>query len=537
MDRVRDLTDMIQEAKGGYTYYEKVVGELNDSYLLRMNPDQYKWLEERAKSRLYFPKINAKSKRITDSLSETYFNNDTFAKLGEYINTDPRIIAKWQKATDHYTEMLNLYKTFSPIFLKAPFSLNSCVKVYWSNGQCAIDEINFDDIYYDPYAETSDDIRYIVNRIRKTKGDLLDMQKAGIYKIPAKEIKDTIQETKPYERFELYDVYYRAEDGWELATVYNDSLVLRDKVKLKDGQPFIWGYMLPQIKDINEETFVCAYGEAPVASMLPLQNEMNTTRNQIIDAMKQHLSPKLMIPKTSGISRVDLENPTMPIFTSQAGQITIVPPANTQSALQNIELIERESSEVVGVSPQNNGTAPNRKETATQASIMANEGSVRIQGYVRTFNETFFEPIFERLAKLVWFYGDEHFFLGIDRTNLPSFKVSLNTGIGALNKEVQKQGLMEAYQMTQGQIQAHMALQDIDGAMRMLRSSDKILKEVLPLFGIKDVDEFLGEEKNESGRNFIERHLPDASEQGEGQGLAAEPELQGMADVPNPAMA
>jgi hypothetical protein len=264
---------------------------------------------------------------------------------------------------------------------------------------------------------------------------------------------------------------------------------------------------------------------------------MNTTRNQIIDAMKQHLSPKLMIPKTSGISRVDLENPTMPIFTSQAGQITIVPPANTQSALQNIELIERESSEVVGVSPQNNGTAPNRKETATQASIMANEGSVRIQVYVRTFNETFFEPIFERLAKLVWFYGDEHFFLGIDRTNLPSFKVSLNTGIGALNKEVQKQGLMEAYQMTQGQIQAHMALQDMDGAMRMLRASDKILKEVLPLFGIKDVDEFLGEEKNESGRNFTERHVQDAGRTGEDAGAMGNPALQGLDGVPNPTMA
>lgn len=532
MDRLRELTDMLEEARNGYTYYEKIAAELNDAFFLRMNKDRYKWLEERGKSRLYFPKINAKSKRITDSLSETYFNNDTFAKLGEYINTDAKVLEKWQKAIDHYTEMMNLYKTFSPIFLKAPFSLMSCVKVYWANGLVNVDEIGFDDIYFDPHAETADDVRYIINRMRKTKGDLLDMQKAGIYDKGA-DIKNSISETKPYERFEIFDIYYKVEEGWELATIYNDSLLLRDKKKLQDGQPFVWGYMLPQVKDINESVFVCAYGEAPVAAMLPLQDEMNTTRNSIIDAMKQHLSPKIVIPKTSGVSRVDLENPTMPIFSSSGVKIDVIPAANPSVAFQNVELIERESSEVVGVSPQMNGTAPQRRETATQASIMANEGSVRIQGYVRTFNETFFEPIFERVAKLVWKYGDEHFFLGIDRANLPSFKVSLNTGIGALNKEVQKQGLMEAYQMAQGQMQAHLALQDMDGAERMLKASGKIFKEVLPLFGIKDVEQFLGKEQNDSGRNFIERHIPEAIYAIQGAGAVAEPAIQGMDSVPS----
>lgn len=496
MDRVRFLSDMISESRIGFNYYERAMRDMIDAYLLRMNPDQYKWLEERAKSRLYFPKLNAKAKRITDSLTETYFNSDKFAKLGEYINTDPKIMEKWQNAIDHYTEMINMYKTFNPIFLKAPFMPLSVVKVYWYNDLAQIDEVNIDDIFFDPSAETSDDVRYIVNRVRMTKGDMEMMQKAGIYSNKSN-INDFVTEVKPYERFEVYDIYYRTAEGWELSTIYNEAEILRDKQKLKDGQPFVWGYMLPQIRDIEESNFVAVYGEAPLASMLPLQEELNSTRNQMIDAMKQHLAPKLIMPKSSGISRLDLETPSKPIFTSAPAGITIVPPANIQSAQANIMQIDMEASEVSGVSPQNNGVAPQRKETATQASIMANEGSVRIQGYVRTYNETFFEPIFEKIAMLVWKYGDATFFTGIDRKEVPSFKVSLNTGIGALNKEIQKQGLSEAYQMLTGQMQAHMALQDMEGATKMLKASSKVIRDLLPLYGIKNIEDYIGKEEDE----------------------------------------
>jgi len=496
MDRLRFLTDMKDEARNGFNHYEGVIQELIDAYLLRMKPDQFKWLEDRAKSRLYFPKLNAKSKRITDSLTETYFNNDTFAKLAEYINTDPHIVEKWQKAIDHYTEMLNLYKTFNPIFLKAPFMPLSVVKVYWNGDLASIDEINIDDVFFDPYAETSNDVRYIVNRIRATKGDIEKLQKDGIYDKSFK-VDDIIQEVKPYERFEIYDIYYITPDGWELATIFQDSTIFRDEVKLKDGQPFVWGYMLPQIRDIEEDNFVAVYGEAPLAAMIPLQDELNTTRNQMIDASKQHLSPKLIMPKTAGISRLDLETPSKPIFTNAPSGITIVPLPNLQAAQVGIQLIDQESSEVTGVSPQNNGISPTRQETATQSSIMANEGSVRLQGYIRTFNETFFEPIFERLAMLVWRYGDATFFSGIDRSQVPSFKISLNTGVGALNKEVQKQGLTEAYQVVSNQMQAHMAIGNQNGVKSMLKASDKIIRDLLPLFGIKNLDEYLGKEEDE----------------------------------------
>ena len=62
MDRDRFIADMLSEAKTGYGYYEGAIQQMIDAYLLRMDAQQYKWLEDRAKSRIYFPKLNAKAK-------------------------------------------------------------------------------------------------------------------------------------------------------------------------------------------------------------------------------------------------------------------------------------------------------------------------------------------------------------------------------------------------------------------------------------------------------------------------------------------
>jgi hypothetical protein len=126
---------------------------------------------------------------------------------------------------------------------------------------------------------------------------------------------------------------------------------------------------------------------------------------------------------------------------------------------------------------------------------MANEGSVRLQGYIRTYNETFFEPIFERLAFLVWKYGDPIFFAGFNRGEVPSFNVNLNTGIGALNKEVQKRSLMDAGQIIGAQFGMCLQVGDQIGAEKMKEANEKILLELLPLYGIKNPNEFIGKEE------------------------------------------
>jgi len=418
-------------------------------------------------------------------------------------------VAKEQLTAEQMAEqqMLNLYKTFQPMFQEVPYIGTSIAKVYWANDRCRIDKMDIRDVWFDPKARTSEDVRYIVDNVYLTIGDIKKMQKSGVFKKSVK-VDEVFIESIPSERFKIQEVYFQDDKGWKVTTVYKDSVFFRENTELQDGQPFVWGYLLPQLRTIIDDVFVCAYGEPVINCIIPLQNELNETRNRMIDGMKQHLMPKIIMPKSAGVSRQDLETVGKPIFTSNPAGVTIVPQPNLSSSQMNLQIIDNEMSETVGVSPQQNGVGANRQQTATETSIQSNEGSVRMQGYIRTFNETMFEKGFERLAMLVWKYGDPMFFMGIDRSQVPSYKVTLNTGIGALNKEVQKNGLMQAHQMIGQQLQMAMGLQDMDGAMRMARASEKIVREVLPLFGIKNVDEFIGKEEKTNDTNIANSSSP-----------------------------
>ncbi len=501
-ERAALLDELVSRAKQGFEYYKSDFDKLNAAYLLALDEKQAQSLKERGKAGLFIPKINAKAKRITDALCETYFSNDEFAKLECYINSREEVLEKWQEALNHYTTSIRLYKALTPMFQKIPFLGTSVAKVFWRGNLPVIEEVELDDVYFDPSARDHDDIRYYVNRVWLSFEDTQTLAERGIYNKKAVEEVVTDDEFMKFDRLEVFDVYEKRGEKWYLSTLYQ-SAILRDSVELKDGSPFIIGYMIPQVRDFNESNFVCAYGEPPLASIMPLQEEMNFTRNAFIDAVNMHLKPKYVLPLSANVPRYELEGIGGAIYMSDPGQIGFVPQPDISAAQANIALIDNEMSEASGVSPQQNGATTVRKETATMASIMANEGSVRIQGYVRAYNETFVEPLFERLAMLVWKYGARELFAGYGRDEVPSFKVGLNTGIGALNKEVQKEGLMQASAAINAQFGLYAQTQDVEGMKKMTRANERVIRQILPLYGIKNVDEFLGEQDKEKLNDII----------------------------------
>lgn len=483
------LKELDTKARAGYERYKKAFDELNEAYLLCLAPELENTLTRRNKSKNFIPKLNAKAKRIYDGLTETYFNNDKFAKLEPYINSSNDVIDKWQEALDHYCEMLGLYRVFAPIFLRAPFSASLVVKVFWDDKKqkAVVEDVGLDRIFFDPQAQSVDDVRYLVNDIYLTELDLAQAKKDKSLSYDDELFKGK----NPYERFKITEYYEKIGPSWYVSSLY-EGAVLRARVKLKDGQPFVWGWLLPQIRRNDEEDFVCAYGEPALGAILPLQHEMNVVRNSMTDIIRQQTNPRLIIDSSSMTDAAQFDTLSPVVNVERGGYMGVVPVGDLSGTQFGLGVIEQEMSETSGVSPQQNGTQTVRKETATMASIMANEGSVRLQGYIRTFNETFFEPIFERLAKLVWKYGDSMFFAGYVRQEIPSFNVNLNTGIGALNKEVQKQSLMDASAVIGAQFNMCLQTGDANGAERMKRANEKILSELLPLYGIKKPDEFLG---------------------------------------------
>ncbi|HDZ4946028.1 TPA: hypothetical protein RTG46_001657 [Campylobacter jejuni] len=483
-ERVSFLTQLISESKSGYENYKPHFKELQDAYLLENKAMQR--LRKRNKSSIYIPKINAKVKYLITSLNDVYFNSERMADIETYINSDDTIIELWQNAIDFYSGKINMFKIFQPLFLDVLLVGTSIAKVTWHKGIPRIERVDIDSIFFDPNALNSEDIGYIVNEIYLTYSQITERQKLGFYK--KIEIEKLFNEDDEYKKVKLYDIYERKnDDEWVVSTLFENNL-LRNEVILKDGQPFIWGSMLPQLKKIDNEDYVSAYGEPIMASAMPLQDEINVTRNLLIDAVRSHITPKIIVAKSMGISREDIETLGKPISADDPKGVQILPPPNVNSAGMNLQLLESELTEVTGVSPQNNGAQTAQNETATEISIKAQEGGRRSADYIRQYNETFIEPLFDRFAMLVFKYGEDSFFNGFQREDVPSFRFKIQTGTGAMNKEVRRAGIQASMQVFSQLYQMYMSIGDANSAYGIINASKELTKELLPILGVKNVN-------------------------------------------------
>ncbi|ENY6720737.1 hypothetical protein ACFZWW_001690 [Campylobacter jejuni] len=493
-ERVSFLTQLISESKSGYENYKPHFKGLQDAYLLENKIMQK--LRKRNKSNIYIPKINSKVKYLITSLNEVYFNSERMADIETYINSDDTIIQLWQNAIDFYSGKINMFKIFQPLFLDVLLVGTSIAKLTWHKGMPRIERVGIDSIFFDPNALNSEDVGYIVNEIYLTYNQIYERQKLGFYKNI--ETPKLFDEEDEYKKVKLYDIYERKnDDAWVVSTLFENHL-LRNEVILQDGQPFVWGSMLPQLKKIDNENYISAYGEPIMASAMPLQDEINITRNLLIDAVRTHIMPKIMMPKSMGVSREDIETLGKPIYTDDPKGVQILPPPDVNSAGMNLQLLESELTEVTGVSPQNNGAQTAHNETATEISIKAQEGGRRSADYIRQYNETFIEPLFDRFAMLVFKYGEDNFFKGFQREDIPSFRFKIQTGTGAMNKEIRRAGIQASMQVFSQLYQMYMSIGDANSAYGIINASKELTKELLPLLGVKNVNSlFAFEDKGE----------------------------------------
>ena len=454
-ERVSFLTQLISESKSGYENYKPHFKELQDAYLLENKVMQK--LRKRNKSSIYIPKINAKVKYLITSLNDVYFNSERMADIETYINSDDTIIELWQNAIDFYSGKINMFKIFQPLFLDVLLVGTSIAKVTWHKGMPRIERVDIDSIFFDPNALNSEDVGYIVNEIYLTYNQIHERQKLGFYKNI--EIQKLFDEDDEYKKVKLYDIYERKnDDEWVVSTLFENNL-LRNEVTLQD--------------------------------------EINITRNLLIDAVRTHIMPKIMMPKSMGVSREDIETLGKPIYTDDPKGVQILPPPNVNSAGMNLQLLESELTEVTGVSPQNNGAQTAQNETATEISIKAQEGGRRSADYIRQYNETFIEPLFDRFAMLVFKYGEDSFFNGFQREDIPSFRFKIQTGTGAMNKEIRRAGIQASMQVFSQLYQMYMSIGDANSAYGIINASKELTKELLPILGVKNVNSLFAFENNE----------------------------------------
>jgi hypothetical protein len=96
--KLEKIVDMITKAEDGYNRYKSAFKELEDSYKGVMNRELKDELAKAKKSRLFVSKINAKVKRVADTLSESYFSSSEFASVVANSESDKESAMSLQKA-------------------------------------------------------------------------------------------------------------------------------------------------------------------------------------------------------------------------------------------------------------------------------------------------------------------------------------------------------------------------------------------------------------------------------------------------------
>lgn len=494
-NRQRELLDLIDYSEQGFDHYRAAFIEIENMYHCVMDSATSKMLKEAEKANLYFNKSQAKSRRISDSLLKNYFGNDKFATILSLSDNEEQI--KIANAIEkEVQEQLNNRQFFNAIangLYKVPYSGTIITRTYWNDGIVA-EDVNIQDFYFDRDATSQDDLRYCVHDIYVAVEDIKRMQRDGTFNRTINIDELVYQDNaKGFTRLKLQEVYTKVGGEWKVSTVYDKTHFFRMDVLLKDGLPFNWGGLLPQLKKIDEQNYIANYYEPPLASVKDLQDEYNSRRNQIIDAVKQSLNPKMLVPKQSGISPLDLKKPIGYIPCTNPSAVVVLPTADYRGGLQDIQVIDQEMSEVTGVNPLLNGVSMQRNKTATQSGMEHSEGSLKLEIYTRYLNETYFEPLIKRATMLCWKYAPDTNFMGITRNSTPNLKVSFNTGLGVVNDIVKAEQLDRNFMRLEKLLQIQMQIAQ-DKAPATLNGLTKLVREGLVLSGIKNSDEYLGKE-------------------------------------------
>lgn len=515
-DRQIELIDLKNNAKNGYEIYKKHFIELENIYLGNMNEDLKKYLAERGKSSLYFNKAQAKSRRISDQINKSYFSNDSFASLDSVDDEYIEYAQKLEKASRFYLREAGIFNALQRGIYELPYLGTIASRSYWNNG-LVVEGVSIHDLYFDPDANGFNDTRYIVNRINLAIEDVIRLQKEGIFNKDFNIMEYVSEdEAKGYTRLEVFEIYTRDDNNsWSVSTVYDDSYFFREDVALNDGLPFNWGGCITQTKKTSENTFIANYYEPVIASIKTLQEEYNARRNQVIDGIKQQLNPKKIVPKNSGINPIEIESPTGVVSATNPASITLVPPADIRSAIGDVAIIDQDMSELSGVSPMMTGVSNDKNKTATEKGIEHSEGSLKLEIYIRNLNETFFEPLLKRLISLIYKHGDSKFFMGIDRgVGLPNMNITFDAGLGVTNDIVRTQQISQSIQNMNNLFQMAMAVQDTEEAKTIYNATRKLTRQLMPLGGIKNVDDYLPEEERELGNGkFNDNGLSRITEQ------------------------
>ena len=524
------LIEMINRSQKGLDELMPTFLKLYNAYQALLDENVVKYLDSKGKSRIPFYMIMTKLKRIHADFVEAYFTNKQFAKISEKKSLkgsfyDARVgkfvpfsrgvfdgmtinsIKALQEAIDYYTtedDESCLFEPLTKAFKQLQIYGTGILKVYWAN-KIIVEKIDIKDIKFDTEATSWRDCKYFIHDMYLTKKEILEYRDNGMFlpdaeydKINTDARVNTFNENpEEFKRYKVQEVYEEvSSDKWVVSTIWEKQVVLRDKVELPDGNPFVVGTIVDQeVKPDGTDTTVRVYGDAISAPLIPLQQEMMVIRNQQLDIIDRQLNPRYII-SDKNINPFDFGNQKLTAIQGDGNQVKELQTPNMRDSNFNVERLGVEAQEVIGVTDYSATGSKQMNKTATGISILTSESSKILQHLLRGANETMIKPLFRKIAHLVWTYGSAEFFWGIDRTQKLDYQVGVDVGLGATNKETALNGKTMAYSKMLEMAQIKMGAGG--GADGLMKAEKFLYQEIFPLLGVENFEEYENEQLNET---------------------------------------
>lgn len=498
------IINMIDEAQKGYDLYSGEFEALEAGYNNVLSDELLTSLKSRRKSHIAPKIIKAKVRKVVISVMKTYFETDEFAKLTpattnqEDIDLYPKIQALLDEWT---TKKINLYTRIKPSMIDGAVYGTPILKVYWKDG-LRINRVKIKDFHLDPNATNHFDIQYGVHRVVTTLGKLKKQYgkkfKWQNYIGDYTDNQISTIDLGDASRIEVRDVY-RLQDGkWLVSTVLPDDEFITTDKELKDGFPFIIGNLEPQFVGVSDNNAVEAYGGSFIEGMMPLQEEYSITRNQQIDALDKVFNNSFLATKTSGLNEADVNSNRKKITVSNLKEVRELPVPNINQTIFGVDRLDSEMQEVSGITKYNQGIndKANLNQTATGVSILTQEGNAVIEDIIRSLNESFFEPLISRMVRLIYRYDTNVLLYEVNRDKKLLFSVSINTGVGAINSEIQLNNIQTAEGSATQLFQLAMELQDAQKATKYLLILEELFKEKIKILRLKTITPLLKGDEN-----------------------------------------
>lgn len=529
-NRLEELSQKIDKSQSGLDTVMPVFRDLYTAYKAMLNEEVIKYMDNMGKSRVPYYLIMNKLQKINAKMIEAYFSNKQFAKINEKRNIKKTVsiplagqlievninnvemikaaIDALQFAVDYYTtedDESQIYHALTLAFEDLQIYGTCIIKADWAEN-LVCERIHIKDIKFDVEAENQNQLEYAVHDIYLTKEKILSLRDKGVFgNFNAEDIKptetDNQNQVKDAKRIKLQEVYEKIDGAWYVSTIYDKKVILRDKVALPMGFPFIIGKLKNQKNNpdgTENGTTVMIYGDTIIAPLIPLQREMTILRNQMLEDATEKTR---WIIKDNTINPFDFTNRNIPAIKTKGNPQTDfkeIPTGNSRDKQYNVDKIEIESQEAIGVVDYGANSGKQMNKTATGMSILTEESNTILQFLLRNCNETLIKPLFRRITQLVWAYGSQDLFYGIDRNMDLEYTIGVDVGLGATNKQQQ----LEAKNVALAKMMefATMKMQvGIGGAEEILRAEKFLHNEIFPLMGIENFEEYSNDNNRQDG--------------------------------------